>query len=101
MLLAQTRLDKKYKLLVVGAGQVFRIFNQLEQFPIDIIGNYGMQYGKYNAETKSIDIVFDNTAPYNHQLRRYYLRFTLSRINAVLKKLKSPATTDKAVITRL
>lgn len=56
-------LSKKYKLLMVGAGQVMRIFNQLQQFPIDIIGNYGMQYGKYNAETKNIDIVFDNTAP--------------------------------------
>lgn len=52
-------LSKKYKLLMVGAGQVMRIFNQLEKFPIDIIGNYGMQYGKYNAETKGIDIVRD------------------------------------------
>ncbi len=54
-----TELSKKYKLLMVGAGQVMRIFNQLEQFPIDIIGNYGMQYGVYNAETKNIDIVRD------------------------------------------
>ena len=38
-----TRLSEKYKLLMVGAGQVMRIFNQMEQFPIDIIGNYGMQ----------------------------------------------------------
>ncbi len=48
-----TTLSKKYKLLMVGAGQVMRIFNQLEQFPIDIIGNYGMQYGftDYRGET--------------------------------------------------
>ena len=52
-----TELSKKYKLLMVGAGQVMRIFNQLEGFPIDIIGNYGMQYGVYNPETKSMDIV--------------------------------------------
>ena len=52
-------LSKKYKLLMVGAGQVMRIFNQLEQFPIDIIGNYGMQYGKYNSNTNSIDIIRD------------------------------------------
>lgn len=58
-----TALSKKYKLLMVGAGQVMRIFNQLEQFPVDIIGNYGMQYGKYNSETKNIDIIFDRTAP--------------------------------------
>ena len=44
---------------MVGAGQVMRIFNQLEAFPIDIIGNYGMQYGTYNSETKGIDIVKD------------------------------------------
>lgn len=54
-------LSKKYKLLMVGAGQVMRIFNQLEQFPLDIIGNYGMQYGVYNEETKTIDIVRDIT----------------------------------------
>ena len=35
-------LSKKYKLLMVGAGQVMRIFNQMEQYPIDIIGNYGV-----------------------------------------------------------
>lgn len=55
-------LSEKYKLLMVGAGQVMRIFNQLEGFPIDIIGNYGMQYGVYNADTKSIDLVKDITA---------------------------------------
>ena len=58
-----TELSKKYKLLMVGAGQVMRIFNQLEQFPIDIIGNYGLQYGKYNFKTRSMDIVKDITSP--------------------------------------
>lgn len=52
-------LNQKYKLLMVGAGQVYRIFNQLEQYPIDIIGNYGLQYAKYNPETKDLDIVRD------------------------------------------
>ena len=52
-------LSKKYKLLMVGAGQVMRIFRQLESFLIDILGNYGMQYGIYNPETKGIDIVRD------------------------------------------
>ncbi len=56
---ALEELSKRYKLLMVGAGQVMRIFNQLEAFPIDIIGNYGLQYGVYNAETKSVDIVRD------------------------------------------
>ena len=54
-----TFLSKRYKLLMVGAGQVMRIFNQLEQFPIDVIGNYGMQYGKYDAETGTLRIVRD------------------------------------------
>ena len=32
-------LSKKYKLLMVGAGQVMRIFNQMGSFPIYIITN--------------------------------------------------------------
>ena len=51
------KLAQKYKLLMVGAGQVERIFNQMENFPIDIIGNYGLQYGIYNANTKGVDVV--------------------------------------------
>lgn len=51
------KLAQKYKLLMVGAGQVMRIFNQMEKFPVDIIGNYGLQYGVYNTDTKGIDVV--------------------------------------------
>jgi len=54
---ALSELAKHYKLLMVGAGSVMRIFNQLEKFPIDIIGNYGLQYGKYNEKTGEMDIV--------------------------------------------
>jgi len=53
------RLSKKYKLLMVGAGQCRRIFDQMEHFPIDIIGNYGMQYAKYDENTKDIVMVRD------------------------------------------
>jgi len=60
---ALKKLSSKYKLLMVGAGQVMRIFNQLEHFPIDIIGNYGLQYGTYNENTKSMDIVRDLQFP--------------------------------------
>lgn len=56
-------LSKKYKLLMVGAGQVYRIFNQMEHFPIDIIGNYGLQYATYNSETKDLDIQRDLSFP--------------------------------------
>lgn len=57
------QLSEKYKLLMVGAGQVGRIFRQLEAFPIDIIGNYGMQYGVYDPDTRDIRLVRNNTAP--------------------------------------
>ena len=53
------RLSEKYKLLMVGAGTCRRIFEQMEHFPIDIIGNYGMQYAKYNEKTKDIETVRD------------------------------------------
>lgn len=57
------RLGERYKLLMVGAGQVQRIFNQMEQFPIDIIGNYGLQYATYNPETCDLDIQRDEKLP--------------------------------------
>ena len=60
---ALLRLHNKYRLVMVGAGQVMRIFNQLEHFPIDIIGNYGLQYGRYNKETGEMDIVRDLKFP--------------------------------------
>lgn len=47
------RLGKKYKLLMVGAGGAERIYNQMEGYPIDILGNYGMQ------ESKIIDGKFE------------------------------------------
>ena len=56
-------LGKRYRLLMVGAGQVQRIFNQMEHFPIDIIGNYGMQYATYNAQTGGLDMQRDEVIP--------------------------------------
>ena len=56
-------LSAKYRLVMVGAGQVMRIFNQLEHFPIDVIGNYGLQYGKYNPTSKQLDIQRDLVFP--------------------------------------
>lgn len=57
------RLAEKYSLVMVGAGQCMRIFNQMNQYPIDVIGNYGLQYAKYNPESKNLDIVRDLTFP--------------------------------------
>ncbi|MBO5197303.1 MAG: phosphomannomutase [Lachnospiraceae bacterium] len=56
-------LSKRYRLVMVGAGQTGRIFKQMEEFPIDIIGNYGLQYAKYNHETKSLDVIRDESFP--------------------------------------
>ena len=70
-----TALSRKYKLLMVGAGQVMRIFNQLEQFPIDILGNYGMQYGVYRDG--AMEIVRDDVFPCDREestRRIVYLR---------------------------
>ena len=36
-------LGKKYKLLMAGAGMCRRIFEQMDHYPIDILGNYGNQ----------------------------------------------------------
>lgn len=61
------RLRKKYRLLMVGAGTCRRIFEQMEHFPIDIIGNYGMQYAKYDMEKADITIVKDIQLPVDRE----------------------------------
>ena len=69
------RLREKYVLLMVGAGAAMRIFNQLDGFPIDVIGNYGLQEGRYNAETG--EITFENSASAleNADVSRLFERF--------------------------
>ena len=57
------RLAEKYKLLMVGAGQCARIFWQMNRYPIDVIGNYGLQYAVYNPETGEQEIVRDEVLP--------------------------------------
>ena len=56
---ALDKLSERYKLLMVGAGQVGRIFKQLGEYPIDIIGNYGLQYGIYDKDTKNMKMIRD------------------------------------------
>lgn len=62
------RLKEKFLLLMAGAGAARRVFNQMEKFPIDIIGNYGMQYAKYNYETCDLDLIEDIKAPCNKEI---------------------------------
>ena len=51
-------LATRYTLLMVGAGSCMRIHNQLGGFPMDVIGNYGMQYAKF--ENGALTLVRDD-----------------------------------------
>ena len=71
-------LDSKYKVIMVGAGNAPRIYNQMEQYPVDIIANYGMQESIIeDGEFKIIreDTVFPDKEYFNskcHYLREKY-----------------------------
>ncbi len=39
-------LQKKYKVIMVGAGAADRIYKQMNEYPVDIVANYGMQESK-------------------------------------------------------
>ena len=56
-------LGEKYKLLMVGAGMCSRIFEQMGHYPIDILGNYGMQYAEYCPKTGGLTVVRDTVIP--------------------------------------
>lgn len=56
-------LARKFHLCMVGAGMCRRIYEQMGRFPLDIIGNYGMQTALYNAERDVLEIVEDTTVP--------------------------------------
>ena len=57
------RLSEKYKLVMVGAGKCDRIFNQMNGYPIDVIGNYGLQYAEYDKVTGKLLLVKDEVFP--------------------------------------
>ncbi len=52
-------LGRRYKLLMASAGMCRRVFEQMDCFPIDVLGNYGLQYAEYNPATKDIDMIRD------------------------------------------
>lgn len=56
-------LSRRYRLLMVGAGSAERIFRQMGGYPIDIIGNYGLQEAVYDHGTGRLDIVSSITLP--------------------------------------
>ena len=57
-----TELSKKYKLLMAGADKCQRIFDQMDHFPIDILGNYGLQYAEYQQDG-TLKLVKDEVLP--------------------------------------
>lgn len=56
-------LAKRYRLVMVGAGQTQRIFRQMGGYPIDIIGNYGLQYARYDGKVEGLQIIRDLQLP--------------------------------------
>ena len=49
--------------VILGAGQTRRIFTQMREYPIDIIGNYGLQYAVYREEKGDIEFLRDIVLP--------------------------------------
>ncbi len=56
-------LRRRHALLMVGAGDCSRIFRQMEGYPIDIVGNYGLQYAEYAPATGGLRSVRDERLP--------------------------------------
>ena len=56
---ALNRLSQKYELVMAGAGMCRRIFEQMGHFPINMIGNYGMQTAVYDKALCDIVITED------------------------------------------
>ena len=56
-------LSERFKLIMVGAGQCRRIYKQMDEYPIDIIGNYGMQFSRYNKQLGDLEPVFNMQLP--------------------------------------
>lgn len=54
-------LGKKYEILMVGAGTCERIYKQMKEFPITIIGNYGMM--RSVIENNEFKMVRDLSVP--------------------------------------
>ena len=61
-----------YALLMVGAGSCARIARQMEEYPIDVLGNYGMQYAEWDPAAGAHCLVADERRPCDREgvLRR-------------------------------
>ncbi len=56
-------LAARYKLVIVGAGSCERIHRQTGHYPIDIIGNYGMQVSAYQHAQGALTITQNHKVP--------------------------------------
>ena len=65
-------LSQHYKLIMVGAGTCQRIWNQMDQYPIEIIGSYGMQFAVYDSVHQALALQLDEHVEVdrNEALRR-------------------------------
>ena len=50
-------------LMMAGAGDCRRIFRQMGGYPIDVVGNYGMQYAEWDAAAGGLRFVRDECVP--------------------------------------
>ena len=68
------RLAQRYRLLMIGAGSCTRIFHQMNDFPIDIAGNYGMQFAQWNAAAQRLESPDDIQECVYDTLTDFYLQ---------------------------
>lgn len=59
--------ERGIALLMAGAGSCARIARQMENYPIDILGNYGMQYAQWDPATREHKQIFDKRLPCDHE----------------------------------
>ena len=59
--------DSGRDLLMVGAGNCRRIFRQMGGYPIDILGNYGLQYAEFDRAAGDLRFVYDRQIPCDHE----------------------------------
>lgn len=73
-LTALEALCARYKCVMIGAGNPQRIYNQMGEFPIDIVGNYGMQIAE------AADGNFHVTQEYKTEVDREFFRRETDRL---------------------
>lgn len=55
--------EQGIRLLIVGAGRTKRIFTQMKKYPLEILGNYGLQYAVYREDSGDIEFLRDLNLP--------------------------------------